>query len=303
MRAGFFGTPAVAVPALAGLLDVADVALVVTRPDRPRERSGRPSPPPIKTAAQEWGLPVAQPATGDELRTAVAQAELDVGVVVAYGRLLPPTVLESTRVGFVNIHFSLLPRWRGAAPVERAIQAGDPMTGVCLMLLDEGLDTGPLISVIETPISDDETGGTLTARLSHLGAVLLADTLPDFMTGALHPAPQISAGATNAGRITVDEARLDPDEPADGLERSVRAFNPRPGAWIMVDDDRVKIHAASTFAESPLPGVIEGRDGFPILGTAEGGLRLDMIQPAGKRLQTGTAWLNGRRGRPAHLDR
>lgn len=177
------------------------------------------------------------------------------------------------------------------------------MTGVCLMLLDEGLDTGPLISVIETPIADDETGGTLTARLSHLGAILLADALPDFMRGALHPAPQMSAGATHAALISVDEARLDPDRPAWDLERHVRAFDPRPGAWVLVEGDRLKIKAATVVDAGPDRGVIAGQDGVPVMGTDEGALRLDLVQPAGKRLQGGRAWLNGRRGQTAHVGR
>ncbi len=300
MRSVFLGTPAAAVPALAALLDVDDVALVVTQPDRPRGRSSRPVPSPVKLAAQEWGLPIAQPADAAGLAAAVRSVpDLDVGVVVAYGRILRPEVLAATRVGYVNIHFSLLPRWRGAAPVERSLLAGDEMTGVSLMYLDEGLDTGPIISVIETPIADDETGGTLTARLSHLGAVLLSDTLPGFIAGSLQPAAQISAGATYAARLSSEEARLDHATTAADLERRVRAFNPRPSAWLTVDGDRLKVLAASVVSASPAAGMIEGVDGHPVLGTADGGLRLDVVQPAGKGAQSGRAWLNGRRGAPA----
>ena len=300
MRSVFLGTPAAAVPALAALLDVDDVALVVTQPDRPRGRSSRPVPSPVKLAAQEWGLPIAQPADAAGLAAAVRSVpDLDVGVVVAYGRILRPEVLAATRVGYVNIHFSLLPRWRGAAPVERSLLAGDEMTGVSLMYLDEGLDTGPIISVIETPIADDETGGTLTARLSHLGAVLLSDTLPGFIAGSLQPAAQISAGATYAARLSSEEARLDHATTAADLERRVRAFNPRPSAWLTVDGDRLKVLAAYVVSASPAAGMIEGVDGHPVLGTADGGLRLDVVQPAGKGAQSGRAWLNGRRGAPA----
>jgi methionyl-tRNA formyltransferase len=300
MRSVYLGTPAAAVPALAALLDVDDVALVVTQPDRARGRSSRPVPPPVKLAAQEWGLPIAQPADAAALDAAVRSVpDLDVGVVVAYGRILRPEVLAATRVGYVNIHFSLLPRWRGAAPVERSLLAGDEMTGVSLMHLDEGLDTGPIISVIETPIADDETGGTLTARLSHLGAVLLSDTLPGFMAGSLQPAAQISAGATYAARLRPEEAQLDHGKAATALERLVRAFNPRPSAWLTVDGDRLKVLASSVVSSGPAAGIIEGVDGHPVLGTADGGLRLDVVQPAGKGAQPGTAWLNGRRGAPA----
>jgi len=304
MRVIFLGTPSSAVPPLAALLDVADVALVITQPDRPRGRSGRPQPPPVKLAAHEWGLPVAQPSDGASLRTAVTSAgNLDVGVVVAYGRILRTDVLAATRVGYVNVHFSLLPRWRGSAPVERALLAGDETTGVSLMHLDEGLDTGPIISVIETPIADDETGGTLTARLSHIGAMLLSETLPGFMAGLRQPAPQISAGATYAARLHPDEAALDPERPATDLERQVRAFNPRPGAWLTVEGDRLKVLAAAIVTAEPPPGAIEGIDGAPVLGTTAGGLRLDVVQPAGKGPQSGSAWLNGRRGAATAVDR
>lgn len=304
MRAAFLGTPSAAVPALAALLDVADVPLVVTQPDRARGRSGRPVPPPVKLAAQEWGLPVAQPADAPSLGVAIeAVPALDVGIVVAYGRILRPDVLAATRVGYVNVHFSLLPRWRGAAPVERAIVAGDAITGVSLMLIDEGLDTGPIISVIETPIADDETGGTLTARLSHLGATLLSETLPGFMAGALQPAAQISTGATFAARLRPDDAHLDHDRPAEVLERQVRAFNPRPGAWLTADGDRLKVLAATVVPLAPAPAAIEGIDGEPVLGTSDEGLRLDLVQPAGKGVQSGRAWLNGRRGAPAAAGR
>lgn len=304
MRAAFLGTPSAAVPALAALLDVADVVLVVTQPDRARGRSGRPAPPPVKLAAQEWGLPIAQPADAASLEDAIRSVpDLDVGIVVAYGRILRTDVLTATRVGHVNVHFSLLPRWRGAAPVERALLAGDALTGVSLMHLDEGLDTGPIISVIETPIAEDETGGTLTARLSHLGANLLSDSLPSFMAGALQPAAQISAGATFAARLRPDEAHLDHERPAPVLERQVRAFNPRPGAWLTADGDRLKVLAATVVPLAPAAGSIEGVDGTPVLGTSDGGLRLDVVQPAGKGVQPGSAWLNGRRGAPAAAGR
>lgn len=304
MRTVFLGTPAAAVSSLAALLDVADVALVITQPDRPRGRGRRPAAPPVKLAAREWGLPLAQPTDGRSLRAAVgAVPGLDVGIVVAYGRILKPDVLTATRVGYVNVHFSLLPRWRGAAPVERALLAGDAMTGVSLMQLDEGLDTGPIISVIETPVADDETGGTLTARLSHLGAGLLAEALPGFMTGALQPAAQISAGATFAARLRPDEAHLDHVRPAAHLERQVRAFNPRPGAWLTTDGERMKVLAATVVAPAPAAGAIEAIDGEPVLGTPDGGLRLDIVQPAGKSVQSGRAWMNGRRGAPAKAGR
>ena len=179
MRAVFLGSPSAAIPSLAALIDVVDVDLVVTQPDRPRSRSATPVASPVKRAAEEWGLRVAQPEDKDQLFAVLGDASFDVGLVVAYGRLLEPRVLELATGGFINVHFSLLPRWRGAAPVERSVLAGDESTAASLMLIDEGLDTGPVIAVVETPIADDETGGSLTGRLSYLGAMLVDSALPE----------------------------------------------------------------------------------------------------------------------------
>ena len=175
MRAAFLGTPSAAVPPLAALLDVADVPVVVTRPDAPKGRSGRPAPPPVKLAAAEWGIEVAQPASSKELLTVLRGHALDLGVVVAYGRILGSEALATTRAGFVNLHFSLLPRWRGAAPVERSILAGDAVTGISLMHLDEGMDTGPIISAVETPIEDDETARQKMKEIGLDESRILAD--------------------------------------------------------------------------------------------------------------------------------
>ena len=302
MRAAFLGTPSAAVPTLAALVDVVDVALVVTRPDAARGRSGTKIAPPIKTAAGEWGLPVAQPATHRDLFAVLSDHAIDLGVVVAYGRILRPEVLALPRYGFLNVHFSLLPRWRGAAPVERAILAGDSITGVSLMALDEGVDTGPVIAVRETPIAQAETGGTLTARLSYLGAELLDDTFPGFVSGARVPAPQIEAAATHAAPLTVAEARVDLQQTAAAAQRVVMAFNPRPGAWTMVAEDRLKIWQASVSEEDVSVGHIEVRDGRPVLGFWDGALELVEVQPAGKRPMPGTDWARGRQGAGAIVD-
>jgi methionyl-tRNA formyltransferase len=302
VRAAFLGTPSPAIPSLAALADVADVAVVVTRPDKPQGRSGRPSPPPVKTAAREWGFPIEQPTSSAELRAVLEPLDLDVAVVVAYGRILPADVLAVARFGFVNVHFSRLPRWRGAAPVERAILEGDPVTGVSLMRLDEGLDTGPVISVIETPISDDETGGSLTARLAHLGARLLDDSLPAYLAGSLQPADQLDAGATHASVLKKEEAQITPATPAARAERMIRAFHPRPGAWCLVEGDRLKILAAAVDGADLPPGRIEIRDGAPHLGLPGGSLLLSTVQPAGRQVQPASEWMNGRRGEPAQVD-
>ncbi|HSF86463.1 MAG TPA: methionyl-tRNA formyltransferase [Acidimicrobiia bacterium] len=303
MRAAFLGTPSAAVPPLAALLDVADVPVVVTRPDAPKGRSGRPAPPPVKLAAAEWGIEVAQPASSKELLTVLRGHALDLGVVVAYGRILGSEALATTRAGFVNLHFSLLPRWRGAAPVERSILAGDAVTGISLMHLDEGMDTGPIISAVETPIEDDETGGTLTARLSYLAGELLSEALPAYMAGALQPAAQISAAATYAARLHTEEGKLDPSQPAEELARRVRGYNPRPGAWLEIAGQRLKVWEAVPVGEA---GVATGRIDMVgddvILGTGDGGLSMRRVQPAGKRPIAALTWMNGRRREPAIVD-
>jgi methionyl-tRNA formyltransferase len=185
--------------------------------------------------------------------------------------------------------------------VERAILAGDAATGVSLMQLDEGLDTGPVISVIETPISGDETGGSLTARLSYLGAQLLDDSLPGYLNGRLQPAQQLAAGATEAPRLEKVEAEITIAADAATAARMVRAFHPRPGAWCRIEDGRLKVvKAAQSSAELDV-GRIEMFDGRPHLGLNGGSLILDLVQPEGKRLQQGPEWMNGRRGEPAHL--
>jgi len=296
MRAVFLGTPSASVPSLAAWIDVVDVDLVVTQPDRPKGRSGTPVAPPVKQAAQEWGLAIAQPETKDELLGALSGVMFDVGLVVAYGRLLDPRVLDLAPLGFTNVHFSLLPRWRGSAPVERAIMAGDETTGVSLMRIDEGLDTGPVLAVVETPIEDDETGGSLTGRLSYLGAMLVDQSMPEYLAGRLEPAPQISAGSSKAPMLDTEETRIDGNWPAETAERAIRAFQPRPGAWMVIDGVRHKVlEAVVTDADIP-PGKIEGVDGAPVAGFGGGSLELVTVQPEGKGRQAGSAWLNGRRG-------
>ncbi len=302
MRSVFLGTPASAIPSLAALLDVTDVELVITQPDRPRGRSGTPVAPPVKRAAEQWGLRIQQPNDKDELWGNLSQLNFEVGLVVAYGKILEPRILELPPFGYLNVHFSLLPRWRGAAPVERAILAGEEKTGVSLMLLDEGLDTGPVVAVIETPITDDETGGTLTGRLSYLGGMIVNDAVPEYLAAQLEPAPQIDAGVTNAPLLDPNEAQIDGSWAADTVERAVRAFHPRPGAWVMIDGVRHKlleVEHTDAFVE---PGSFEEVDGEPAAGFAEGSLLLVTLQPAGRPVQSGSAWLNGRRGAGGTID-
>ena len=302
MRAAFLGTPAAAIPSLAALIDVADIAVVITRPDRAKGRSGKPTPPAVKIAAMEWGLRVEQPTTRTELEDVLRNAEADIGVVVAYGRILTRAALETTPAGFINVHFSLLPRWRGAAPVERAILAGDETTGVSLMQIDEGLDTGPVIAAVETPIAPDDTGGSLSGRLAYLGAMIIDDVVPGLLAGRLNAAPQLRIGVTAAGLLTPSEARIDPTWTVSYAERAIRAFNPRPGAWFAMDGNRFRVHEVSLSDESVTPGVIAPFDGQAVLGLRGGSLSLDVLQPAGKAPMSGTAWLNGRRGAGGRIE-
>lgn len=301
MRAVFLGTPSAAVPSLAALMDVVDVELVITRPDRARGRSGSARPPHVKTAALEWGIPVSQPEDRLALEAVLRDSTADIGVVVAYGRILTREALESLPFGFVNVHFSLLPRWRGAAPVERAILSGDDSTGVTLMQLNEGLDTGPVLAAVETPIGSDETGGSLTGRLSYLGAMLIDDALPDLLAGNLDAASQLRTGVTVAKRLERSEAQILPEWSAEFAERAIRAFTPRPGAWLELEGDRVRVHRASISEHDAERGTIASVAGTAVLGLTDGAIALDVVQPAGKAPMSGTAWMNGRRGQGGRI--
>jgi methionyl-tRNA formyltransferase len=289
VRLVFLGTPDDAVAPLRALVGAGhDVALVVTQPDRRRRRRGRADPSPVKSAASELGVPVVTPARAREAIDDVAATGAELGVAVAFGQLLPPAFLAALPHGFVNLHYSLLPRWRGAAPVERAILAGDTETGVCLMRIDEGLDTGGVYASAATPIEPDETAGELHARLTDLGTRLLLEHLPRVPDAK--PAPQ-DGEPTYAEKLTVDEFRIDPRRPARELHRIVRAGNPRPGAWMMVDGRRVKVWRVHVDAGDGSPGVIRGS---AELATAEGVLVLDEVQPEARPRMTGVAWMAGR---------
>lgn len=302
MGAIFLGTPAAAVPSLCALAEVEDIDFVITQPDRPMKRSSAAVPSPVKVAATQFGFPIKQPETSAELLRVLRASEATIGLVVAFGRILTPGMLWSLPMGFVNVHFSLLPRWRGAAPVERAIAAGDQTTGVTLMKIDEGLDTGPVIAERATDISAVDTGGSLTARLSHIGAILVDTAVPDYLNGRRIPVPQITTGASHAARLTKAEAMLSVTTSATDAERKVRAFSPRPGAWVATDAGRIKIHAATRMDQSENePGEIGIADGFPALALTEGGLRLLTVQPEGKPAMDAEAWMRGRRGKSAVL--
>lgn len=295
-RTAFFGTPPSSVPSLAALAALTNVELVVTRPDKPRGRSGKPKPPAVKEAAQAWGLPIAQPNRAREV-VELLQG-LDLAVVVAYGQILPADVLDVPALGFINVHFSRLPRWRGAAPVARAILAGDPATGVDIIQLDEGMDTGPLISRREAAITPADTTGTLTARLAGIGAELLAETLSSILDGTATRTDQAESGVTIAGKLSSEEGRIDPREmTAETFDRVVRAFNPNPGAWGTVDGERLKVWKTRVRSDLAVPpGQTELIEGVPVVGASDGGVELLEIQAAGKSRLPGAVWARGYRG-------
>lgn len=283
-------------------METATVEFVVTQPDRPKGRGRHLEAPPVKRAAAEWGLPVLQPRSPTDLLGLFHKNDLDVAVVVAYGRILKPAVLAATKHGFVNVHFSLLPRWRGAAPVERAILAGDDYTGISLMVLDEGMDTGPVFAAVETPINEYESAGQVTGRLASLGADMLRDHLDDYVHDRLRPARQMATGATAAPRLTTAEAHLDAALSPTAFARAVRAFNPRPGAWIQAEGHRLKIFEVGPATNEVKQGSIEIINGRAILGLQGGSIELVELQPPGKVALSGRAWANGRHGRGLVLD-
>lgn len=305
MRTVFLGTPDEAVPTLAALLGISEVVMAISQPARPRGRGLRVDSSPVEDAAAAWGIPVRTPTNPEELGEAVATAGADVAVVAAYGRLVPGRILAMPVAGFVNVHFSLLPRWRGASPVTRALLAGDAETGVTLMVMDEGLDTGPTLTTSVVPIRPTDTTGTLTARLAGAGASLVAEHLAAFVAGDLSSTPQDDALATAAGKVSVEEAFLDPARHGHiAIDRAIRAFHPRPGAWGVVDGTRLKVLGAAPMdAEPPTPGTVELRDGDAVLGAVGGALRLVTVQPEGKAPMGAEAWMHGRRGVPARFER
>ena len=301
LRVVFAGTPEFAVPCLAACrASGAEVVAVYTQPDRPAGRGRKLAPSPVKQAALAAGLAVEQPET---LKTPAAQATLaayrpDLMVVVAYGLILPRKVLAIPRLGCWNVHASLLPRWRGAAPIQRAILAGDTATGVDLMQMEAGLDTGPVLLEKRTPISREDTGGTLHDRLAALGAEALAEGLARVLRGQpLLVAPQAAEGVLYAHKLEKAEAALDFTRPAIELERQVRAFDPWPGSDADIAGERVRVWAARAIdlAHVAAPGRVlaAGRDGIDV-ACGDGALRLTAVQRAGGKRISAADYLNAR---------
>ncbi len=301
MRIVFAGTPAFAVPCLRAAANKAEVVAVYTQPDRPAGRGRGLTPSPVKLEALQRGIPVLQP---ENFKAAVSKQALralkpDLMVVVAYGLILPQSVLDIPEHGCWNVHASLLPRWRGAAPIQRAIEAGDTRTGVCLMQMEKGLDTGPVLLSRALEIGAQETGGQLHDRLATLGADVLADGLGLLRaTIRVPPKPQPAEGVTYAHKIEKAEARLDFLQPAAVLANKVRAFNPWPMAEAQLAGERLRIHAAVALDEAHgrAPGALlrGGRDGLDV-ACGEGALRIRVLQREGGKPITAADYLNARR--------
>ncbi|WP_366949833.1 methionyl-tRNA formyltransferase [Immundisolibacter sp.] len=305
MNIVFAGTAPFAVPSLKALLAAGHrVVAVYTQPDRPAGRGRKLAASAVKQAALEAGIEVRQP---PRLRTPEAASQLaalapDLLVVVAYGLILPPAILAVPRLGALNVHGSLLPRWRGAAPIERALLAGDAETGVCIMQMDAGLDTGPVFLARREPIRPDDTAGSLRERLAALGAQALCEVVADLERGTAVARPQPAEGACYAAKIDKREAQLDWAQPAAVLERAVRAFNPAPLAWTLWRGQRLRVGGACVLAGRGAPGQVlaAGAPGVEV-ACGEGSLLLTALQAEGGRMLSAREFLAGRRIEPGEL--
>jgi methionyl-tRNA formyltransferase len=298
------GTPAFAVPCLEALFEVAEVALVVTQPDKPQGRGLKLVPPPTKVLAQARGVPIFQPekARDGRLRDALLDARPDFALVVAYGKILPQDVLDVPRLGCLNVHGSLLPRWRGAAPIQWAILSGDAQTGVCLMQMDAGMDTGPELARRALAIEPNETYGELSERLSVLSGELLRTELPRFLRGELEPVAQPEHGITHARMLEKADGALDFARPAQAVHDRVRGLSPWPGAFTQIDGRRLKVHVTrvqSSSGQSDEPGTVLAADAQGVDVACETGVvRLLEMQLDGKKRVNAEALLAGFAIRP-----
>ncbi|MBV8394600.1 MAG: methionyl-tRNA formyltransferase [Alphaproteobacteria bacterium] len=297
MKIAFLGTSDFAVPALKALVEAGhEVVAVYTRAPKPAGRGQQERKTPVHRAADALGLAVRTPRTlkTDEEATAFKALDLDAAVVVSYGHILPESFLTAPVLGCINIHGSLLPRWRGAAPIHRAILAGDAETGVTIMRMDEGLDTGPMLLAERTAISAADTAQTVHDRLAALGARLIVSTLDGLVADTIQPVAQPQEGVTYAHKLGKEEGALDWRRPAAELERKVRAFHPWPGTSFELDGERIKVLDADlTLASGPPGSVRVGRDGVPVVTCGVGGLRLLKLQRPGKAAQSADAFLRG----------
>jgi methionyl-tRNA formyltransferase len=300
-RVVFMGTPEFAVPTLRKLAAMYDVALVVTQPDKPAGRGRRPSAPPVRVAAEQLGIPVIQPerVRAPEVLDHLRGVRPDVIITAAYGQLLPQALLDIPRCGCLNVHASILPRWRGAAPIHRAVMAGDTETGVTLMRMVLELDAGPILGTRRIPIGPDDDTGVIHDRLAELGADLVAELLPRYLSGELEPVPQPAEGVTYAERIRPEDEWIRWNAPVVAVHNQVRGLRPWPGASTLAGGERLKIWRTALEPAPPkgrpVPGtVVADRDAVWV-ACADGWLRLVEVQPAGRRRMPALDWWRGRR--------
>lgn len=299
MRALFFGTPDIAVPALEALHGIAEVALVVCQPDRPAGRGLAPKAPAVKVRALELGLPVAQPTKvrTPELAQELAALRADVALVIAYGRILPKAVLDAPRLGCVNLHASILPRYRGAAPITWAVVDGEPVTGVSLMQMDEGMDTGPVFAIREVPIGPDMTAGELSVQLGACAAGMVREVLPRVVAGELAATPQDEARATHARMLQKDDGAVDWSKPARRVHDHVRGMSPWPGAFTTVSGKLLKIletRRAGGEAGAPPGTLVVAHRGRIEIACGEGRVELVRAQLEGKKALPAAELVGGR---------
>ncbi|MGB3769873.1 MAG: methionyl-tRNA formyltransferase [Rhodococcus sp. (in: high G+C Gram-positive bacteria)] len=299
MRLVFAGTPEPALPSLRRLLDSTrhEVVAVLTRPDTVAGRGRKVVRSPVAELADQHGIPVLQPAKPSEPEAVAALRDLepDCCPVVAYGALLPQAVLDIPRFGWINLHFSLLPAWRGAAPVQAAIAAGDEVTGASTFLIEQGLDTGPVLGVMTERVRPTDTAGDLLGRLADSGSVLLESTLDGIDDAALHAVPQSTDGVSHAPKVSVDSARVDFTRAAHLLDRHIRSVTPSPGAWTEIGDVRVKLGPVTVTDEVLAPGTVEVRKKAVLVGTGTTAVALGAVQPHGKKQMAATDWARGAR--------
>lgn len=302
MRLVFAGTPEVAVPALDALLasDRHEVVAVVTRPDAPAGRGRRLVASPVAQRAEEAGIEVLKPAkpSDPEFLARLAEIAPDCCPVVAYGALLRPGALEIPEHGWVNLHFSLLPAWRGAAPVQHSVMAGDEVTGASTFLIEQGLDSGPVYGVVTEEVRPADTSGDLLERLAHSGARLLAATMDGIADGSLHAVPQPTEGVTLAPKITTDDARIDWTHPALRIDRVVRGCAPAPGAWTTFRGERLKLTGPVKLladATDLAPGELAVAKNSVRVGTGSHGIELGEVRPQGKKPMRAADWARGAR--------
>ncbi|MDN3937044.1 methionyl-tRNA formyltransferase [Arthrobacter sp. YD4] len=296
MRVLFAGTPAVAVPSLDALVGAGfDVVAVLTRPDAPLGRKRVMTPSPVAARAAELGIEVIHAAKVDADVTArIAAAAPDVAAIVAYGGLIPRSALDVPAHGWINLHFSLLPAWRGAAPVQRALIAGDDVTGAVTFRLEEGLDTGPVYGTLTESVGHEDTAGELLERLSHSGAVLLAQTLSAVDAGKAAAVPQ-QGDVTLAPKLTLEDGRLEWQLPALAISRRSRGVTPEPGAWTTLDGQRIKLEPVRLRPQAGAlqPGHVAVVDKAVLVGTGSHPVELTRVQPAGKKMMAAADWARG----------